>query len=175
MLALISNSTIISTVVPDGWLTLPNGDKISPAVHGWSAGRYRLAEIQPAEAVPDGKEVIATDVELISGNPVYVNTLQDIVTADDEISRRQFFQGLEKAGKIPKAEALAAVQTGAIPAVMQTVIDAIPDEDARFNAAMLVAGAVSFFRGNALVSTFAASQGMTTEEVSEFWALCKSL
>lgn len=91
------------------------------------------------------------------------------------ISRRQFYQGLAVEGKITKAEALAAVQTGAIPAALQGMVDAMVDEDAKFDATMLLAGAADYHRDHPLVLVIAMAQQMSETEVDDFWKLCFSL
>lgn len=77
MLALIHDATIHSTVRPGGWFELPDGSRSSPAQDGWSNGDYRLATIQPADPVPEGKRVASTSVELIAGEPKYMHVLED--------------------------------------------------------------------------------------------------
>lgn len=78
MLALIQDTTILHTVRPNGWFELPDGSRASPAHDGWNDGTYRLATIQPAAPVPEGKRVVSTRTELIDGEPRYVNVTEDI-------------------------------------------------------------------------------------------------
>lgn len=78
MLALIRDGAIVSTVYAGGWFDLPDGSRASPAHDGWTDGEYRLAAIQPADPVPEGKRVVSTDVQLIDGQPRYVNVLEDV-------------------------------------------------------------------------------------------------
>lgn len=42
LLNLIFNGQVVGKAELGGWLTLPNGDKVSPALAGWSAGGYTL-------------------------------------------------------------------------------------------------------------------------------------
>lgn len=77
MLALIQDTTILSQVRPEGWFTLPDGSIASPAQDGWTNGECRLATIAPADAVPEGKRVVSTSVELVDGEPKYVHELED--------------------------------------------------------------------------------------------------
>jgi len=53
MLNLMENGTVIETVYPGAWFTLPNGDSVSPAYAGWSSGDYSLVE---APVLPPTKE-----------------------------------------------------------------------------------------------------------------------
>ncbi|MGX5719943.1 hypothetical protein [Shinella zoogloeoides] len=87
MLALINGDTVIKQVRPDGWFDLPNGGHASPAQDGWSDGEFRLAEILPADNVPDGALVISTSVDLIDGQPKYVHFLQGDPTPLEEHKR----------------------------------------------------------------------------------------
>jgi len=93
----------------------------------------------------------------------------------EEISRRQFCQGLATAGMITKPEAISFIQGSALPAAMQVIVDGMVDEDAAFEATMLLLGAGSFFRSHPLVLIFAMAQSMTETEVDDFWRLCASL
>lgn len=93
----------------------------------------------------------------------------------EEISRQQFCQGLAVAGMITKQEAIAFIQGAALPAAMQAIVDGMVDEDAAFEATMLLLGAGSFFRSHPLVLIFAMAQSMTETQVDDFWHLCASL
>lgn len=82
MLALIHENTIISTVRPGGWFTLPEGSRCSPAEDGWTDGTYRLAAILPADPVPEGKQIVSTSLEMVEGQPQYVHVLEDVPPVD---------------------------------------------------------------------------------------------
>jgi len=87
----------------------------------------------------------------------------------DEISRRQFFQHLAAMGIISKAEALAAMQGGVIPAPLQVIIDQLPTEDDRFEAQMFVVGAQNFNRLHWLTDKVRQAMAWTFEQRDEFW------
>jgi|GEM_PF-1256142 len=89
--------------------------------------------------------------------------------APDEISRRQFFQQLAVAGIISKIEALAAMKSGAVPQALQAIIDALPTDEDRFNAEMLVIGADTFNRTHALTETVRLAMQWTEEQRDQFW------
>jgi len=93
----------------------------------------------------------------------------------EEISRRQFCQGLAVAGLITKQEAITFIQGSALPEAMQGIVDGMVDEEAAFEATMLLLGAGSFFRSHPLVLIFAMAQSMTEAQVDDFWRLCASL
>jgi hypothetical protein len=84
------------------------------------------------------------------------------------ISRRQFFQQLAVMNVITKQEAKTAA-TGAIPSTMQTIIDALPTEDDRFAAEMLVTGAGEFRRDHPLVAFFAGAMEWSSEQVDDLF------
>lgn len=116
MLALIENNAIVSQVREGGWLDLPNGDRVSPAQDGWSSGDSRLATIQPAAAVPDGKQVISKTVELVEGVPTYVHVLEDIPPPPipDRVTARQFKLQLLASDMLDDVEAWVAGQSRAV-------------------------------------------------------------
>lgn len=91
------------------------------------------------------------------------------------ISDRQFAQGLANRGIIAKAEALAFVQTGTIPAALQAIVDAIADEDERFAAELLISGATSFQRQHPLTDAIGAAYGWNAEAIDAFWRECAAL
>jgi hypothetical protein len=82
---------------------------------------------------------------------------------------RQFFQALAQMGECTKQEALDAVKTGTIPAALQGTIDAMPTEDERFNAQMLLSGAVEIFRDSPMLEHFRQAHGWTVEQTDEIW------
>ena len=91
-----------------------------------------------------------------------------VINVPQTISDRQFFQQLAIAGIISQEEALAAVKTGDIPAALSGFIAAL-DDAARFNAEMLLSGATIFARNHPLTDAIAAAQGMTPEQVDDFF------
>jgi hypothetical protein len=91
------------------------------------------------------------------------------------ISDRQFSQALAVQGAITQEEALSAVRTGAIPAAMQTFIEAIPDQEQQFGATMLLSGAVEFDRNHPLVESFRQAMGWTLQQTNDLWRLAAAL
>lgn len=85
------------------------------------------------------------------------------------ISDRQFFQQAAVEGLITQEEALAAVQTGAIPAALQVVVDSISDPDQKFAATMLLSGATQFERHHPLTEVVGQSLGWDAEQIDEFF------
>lgn len=90
----------------------------------------------------------------------------------ESVSDRQFFQALALGGMISEAEALAAVQTGALPAPIAAIVDAMPDQ---FSARMLLSGATIFRRDHPLTAAFGAVSGKSPAEIDELFRLAASL
>lgn len=86
------------------------------------------------------------------------------------ISDRQFYQQAAIDGYITKQDALAAVQTGFIPAVLQSIVDQIADENERFNAEMILAGSTTFRRDHPLTNQIGAALGKTSEQMDQFFS-----
>lgn len=93
----------------------------------------------------------------------------------EEISRRQFYQGLAKAEYISNSDALAAMRTGAVPEALQIIIDGMENDEAKFEAEMLLIGASAFYRNHPFTLIIAVTQDLSEEEVDDFWDLCASL
>lgn len=91
------------------------------------------------------------------------------------ISDRQFFQQAALAGIITQAEALAAVQTGAIPAALQTIVDAIADPQQKFAAQMILSGATTFERYHPLTQSIGAALGWTDDQIDQFFRSAAAL
>lgn len=80
------------------------------------------------------------------------------------LSDRQFFQKAALDGYITREDALAAVQTGFIPAPIQAFIDAMQDVDVRFDATMFFSGGTTFYRPHPLVEGVLMDFGLQDEE-----------
>lgn len=93
----------------------------------------------------------------------------------DEISRRQFFQYLAVLEIISRQEALAALQSGVIPAPLQAIIDQLPTEDDQFEAQMFIIGAQNFHRLHPLSETVRLSLGWSVEQKDDFWRAASKL
>jgi hypothetical protein len=99
----------------------------------------------------------------------------DFVPVPPVISDRQFFQQAAVMSIITQAEALAAVQTGAIPAVLQSVVDGITDPDQKFAATMLLSGATVFERNHPFTEAVGAALGWTSVQVDQFFIAAAQL
>ena len=85
------------------------------------------------------------------------------------ISDRQFFQQAAVQGLITPAEALAAVQTGAIPLLLQTIVDGIVEADEKFAAQMILSGATTFERDHPLTQSLGDALGWSTGQIDQFF------
>lgn len=92
------------------------------------------------------------------------------------LSDRQFFQKAALDGYITKEDALAAVQTGFIPAPIQAFIDEMQDPDVRFDATMFFSGGTIFYRPHPLVEGVLMDFGLQDEEaMNEFFRVAGAL
>jgi hypothetical protein len=90
----------------------------------------------------------------------------------DSVSDRQFFQALALAGLISQAEALAAVQTGALPAPIAAIVDGLPDQ---FGARMLLSGATTFERAHPLTDALGGALGYSPAQTDELFRAAAAL
>jgi hypothetical protein len=90
------------------------------------------------------------------------------------ISDRQFFQQLALEGKITQDEALAAVQTGVLPAAIATIVAKLPTTQ-QFAAKMLLCGATTFERSSAIVPVLAQLYGMSSADLDALWTAATAL
>lgn len=85
------------------------------------------------------------------------------------INRRQFFQRLAVIGIISNQDAIAAMQSGVIPAPLQAIIDDLPTENEKFEATMLIIGADSFQLAHPLTEVVRLKMGWTEEQRNNFF------
>ena len=91
------------------------------------------------------------------------------------ISDRQFAQGLAARELITRGEALAFVQTGALPVLLANFLASVVDESKRFEINMLLSGAKEFRRDHPLASAIAEWAGMDAAAFDAFWSQCSML
>lgn len=133
-----------------------------------------IVEADEGFAIEDRTLVEATAGAEIGGTysgGVFTPPEQPVVppSVPEVISRRQFYEQLEVDGIISKAEALAAMKTGTLPAALQAVVDGMTDENAKYDAEMKLVGATDFYRTSALVMVFAIVIQWSEERVDQFW------
>jgi hypothetical protein len=156
----------------------------APANWYWIVGDDASQVYSSASAATVGTGDKAYKAWLAQGNaPTRIATMDElkdvliaagVIDVPQTISDRQFFQQLAIAGIISQEEALAAVKTGDIPAALSGFIAAL-DDAARFNAEMLLSGATLFQRAHPLTDAIAAAQGMTPDQVDDFFRAAAAL
>lgn len=124
--------------------------------------------------VPDKKTDVAPWPQFLADGGVIEPADEPVIPVPSTISDRQFFQQLAIAGLITQDEALAAVQTGSLPAAFVTFIDQLPAAK-RFDAKMKLTGATTFERSNPLTDAFGAMYGMNSEQIDELWRVASQL
>lgn len=89
MLALIKNNTVLNRLeilgqfLEGGWVDIPDGSRMSPAVDGWSLRGYELRTIANADPVPPNYHIVSQSLQIVNGVPQYINVVEpDVVTLD---------------------------------------------------------------------------------------------
>lgn len=169
--ALIKNGIVENVIEAD---TITTAEAIEAAL---AAGELPVGYVVPdgflaVEATGDVGPGHTYDGEAFAPPPP-----EPVVLAD--ISDRQFFHALSKPPYeiITKAEALAAVKVGELPASLQAIVDAIPDAEARYDAEMLLSGAKQFERAHPMVAAIAGAMTppWAEAEIDAFWTFAASL
>lgn len=149
-------------------------DIVGAAV-GWEGDGYRLVN-RVANDPPSAFATLASESAAFDGMQVVVTRsyADHAPPVPEQISDRQFFQGLAVQGIISKADALAAVKVGTMPSALEAFVLALPS-DAQFNAEMLLSGATLFNRSHPLTAQFGAAQGWSSDQIDTFWRACSVL
>jgi len=121
------------------------------------------------------------------GNPITVQWLGDPAASElspekpetpisvpQAVTRRQLLLALMGAGIITGEEALASAKTGEAPAAVATVFDSLTEPD-RTSAYITWASMLVAERANPLVVMLAASQGMDSAAVDDFFRTAAGL
>ena len=90
------------------------------------------------------------------------------------VSDRQFFHACAHAGLITQDEALAAVRTGDLPAVLQDIVDLIPPPY-DFDVRMSLQGESTFRRVHPFVEMISRSLGWSEAQVDDLFRLAGTL
>lgn len=113
VLELRQDGLAIALVPEGGWVTLPNGDRVSPALAGWSNA--------------DGLSLVAVPEAQAEALALPEPTAEERRAALPALSRRQVFIGLVVSGLATAEEVLAISATGTIPAVIEAAFAAMPE------------------------------------------------
>lgn len=116
MLELRDKGKLVQMVAEGGWVTLPNGDRVSPAVAGWSNA--------------DGLSLVTAPEAAAEALSLPEPTAEERRAALPALSRRQVFIGLHRRGLISGPEAIAAARTGEVPKAIEVVFAGLPEPEA---------------------------------------------
>jgi hypothetical protein len=117
-----------------------------------------LRDETPAEAA-------AFDAEIAAGRAEAV---------PDSVTRRQFYQAAAQMDFITQAEALSAIQSNALPALLTSAIDAMPAAD-QFAAQCLALGSETVERRSPLLEAVRVQNGWTEARRDSLLTLAATL
>lgn len=167
MLALIKRNSVlnridvISEVAEGGWFSLPSGHSVSPAYEGWSLNGYEIARVEPAESVPEGKEVISTEIKIVDGSLKLVQTYADKVNQYKDLTMRQFW--------------LAAFNAGVTRESLEEAVRFKHEKDVADLIILEVNVTSSFSRSYPLMDELCAVAGLSAEELDHLWKWAESI
>lgn len=122
---------------------------------------------------PEGRELVPDPTGDAEPGGVWDGSAFSRATSDvedlpplvpDEISPSQLFLGLKRAGFITREEMLAASTVGAVPAAIDALFSALP-EDQEDEARVKWARMTTVERNHPLVAALAAANGLSSEEI----------
>lgn len=125
-------------------------------------GIYRVT----SAPVPAGQEVIARHYEREGDQVVEVLDLAPVVPSS--LTRAQLLLGLLSANLITADEAIAAAQTGAVPAFIVSHFEAMQDPD-RTAAYVKWASSPAFHRADPLLLAMAQATGITSAQLDQYF------
>lgn len=149
MLHLTQNGQVLATIPEGGWADLPNGDRVSPAVAGWTNGEFSLV---PVPQTPD-----PTPQELLEAE-----------RASMSLSFAQLLIGLVSEGWITATEGRAWRDRTALPAPVTALIATLPDAQ-QFAAETRAMAPSVVERNDPLVVMLGATQGKAPDELDAFF------
>lgn len=170
------------TVATLGQIRPDNGSFVSAIAGAFAMiddkGVVTNVEADPHKLVPFARTVLMVDAD---PSEIEVGAIYDDVDSvfrpapppapvvPHLISDRQFFQTLANRSLISKAEALAAVKVGELPAAMLALIGQILDEEAAFAVEMAISGATTFERDHPDTELLAYLYGWDDAALDEIW------
>lgn len=122
-------------------------------------GLYKLVA---ADAIPDGKEVVSSTISIVNGRPKRVNTLQDIPAlnpADYVLTARQIRLGL--------------IRNNVALSVVQTAINAIPDQETRDEAQVYWEFSNAIVWTHPMTQALLALSGIDANSAAQMWLVAK--
>ncbi|MBW6495122.1 MAG: hypothetical protein K0B16_11320 [Burkholderiaceae bacterium] len=154
MLELRDNGKLVQMVAEGGWVTLPNGDRLSPALAGWSNA--------------DGFSLVAAAKAAAEVLQLPEPTAEERRAALPVLSRRQVFIGLVASGLATAEEVLAISASGTIPAVIEATFAALPEPQQSY-ARITFAEFTVAQRLDPTTLLLQAAAGLTDAEIDAFF------
>lgn len=135
---------------------------------------------EPSTAAPTGQVETGRVLVDVDGQPQWQLTFGEapkvVLPPLPNISDRQFAYGLYGLNLITFGEALAFTSNGAIPAMLQELVDTLPDSDVegertpRKDAMMFLSGAKEYEFAHPLVDVLRQSKGWSVDELRTNWS-----
>ncbi|MDP2062400.1 MAG: hypothetical protein Q8J98_04760 [Phaeovulum sp.] len=154
MLELRQDGLALALVPEGGWVTLPNGDRVSPAVAGWSNA--------------DGFALVAAPEAAAEALSLPEPTAEERRAALPPLSRRQVFIGLVASGLATAQEVLAISASGTVPAVIEAAFAAMPEPQQSYARITLAEFTVAQ-RLDPTTLLLQAAAGLTDAELDAFF------
>lgn len=162
-LALIKGGAVVNTVLEGGTFSLPSGDRVSPAVAGWSS--------------EDGYKLVPY-VEETTGTGPIVSDWVDTVEADRVLRARKARERTAEEARAamppltPRQFRLGLVRNGMTPGQVTQALNSLP-QPAKAEAEVEWEYATEFRRNHPFIATLMPSLGLTDEQVDTMWAAAK--
>lgn len=144
----------------------------------FTGGRIKYMEIF-SENSPHDEIVKWNDPEYNTQDIVSIATVTEFPEPEPDYSTltltvRQFFIMLANSGYVTPEEAVAAAQTGVVPANIAAVFATLPPEQA-LAAQITWAKMVTVARNEPLIAAVAASLNLTEEEIDQFFIVGQTI
>lgn len=139
-------------------------------IETWGGSWGQCPNVPGEIRLPSGDIVCAPSLgEDYQGCVLELWNMEEPIIIPQTISDRQFFQQAAIIGIITQQEALDAVSIGAIPTVLQNIVNGIQDTDQQFAAKMLLSGATVFERNHPLVDNIGLALNWTSDQIDHFF------
>lgn len=149
----------------------PEASDLVKALDLWSTPHEPVEDPEAEQAAMDAR---ASAADLVQAHVAAAPPIAPVYPIPAVVSDRQFFHAAALMGVITPAEALAAVSTGAIPALLEDIVTALP-EGPQFDARMVLSGAIEFRREHPLVNVIGDTLGWTSAQVDNLYRLAGAL
>lgn len=117
--------------------------------------------------IPEGMMVTNTTYKIVGGVPKATYDFAKVIPFS--VSRRQFYTQLAFDNIISQEDAIKAASSGFIPAPLEAIIDQLPNDEAKFNARMMIISAQSFEYLHELSNFVVQALNWTQEQKEDFF------